>query len=162
VTQFSSISEREKLDQSLQYRGRDRIKDQIYGTRIGSRLSDFILYMGPTLPFFLIACWIGGAQFTIGGLIPLVAWPILAQYVHPYIHMDHDTLRTEAPVSIRLFSKTPYFRFLVKHHWLHHKYENCNYNLLLGGDLFWRQQRIPSEQDLRDMADMGLIKNGGI
>lgn len=114
------------------------------------------MYMVPTLPFFMVACWYGGATFTLGALIPFLSWPAIAQYVHPYIHMSTQQVEAEAPRCIRLFSRTPYFRFLAIHHWIHHRYETCNFNLLLGGDLLLSVQRLPSPEDLRKIEALGM------
>jgi hypothetical protein len=46
--------------------------------------------MAPTLPIFVGVCWLGGAWFTAGACVPLIAWPMLAQFVHPHLHRRYD------------------------------------------------------------------------
>ena len=65
-------------------------------------------------------------------------------------------LKTASPF-MKWFLLTPYFKFLAQHHYLHHRYVNCNFNLLLGGDVICRKQRFPNEEDLIEMKKLGLF-----
>lgn len=156
VTQFSSQDERTRLNSFLVARSKEHVIAEEYGSRIGPRLTDYFLYVMPTLPIFSAVCWAGGPVFTCGALIPFSIWPILAQFVHPYLHMEYSQIPAKAPRVIRAFATTPYFRHLAIHHWLHHRYENCNYNLLLGGDVLIGARRAPTAADLAEMRAIGL------
>ena len=103
----------------------------------------------------------GGPAFTLGALLPFVLWPALAQFIHPYLHMSVVEVEAIAPPFIRWFSRTRYFRFLAIHHWIHHRYEHCNYNLLLGGDWLLGVVREPSDEDLSEIAKLGMWVPGG-
>lgn len=157
VRQFSSQDERRKLDSFLVSRGKRHVIAEDYGSRIGPRLADYLLYVAPTVPIFAAVCWAGGAVFTCGALLPFIAWPVLAQFVHPYLHMEQAQISAKAPLIINAFAATPYFRALVAHHWLHHRYETCNYNLLLGGDRLLGLHRAPTADDLAEMRAIGLM-----
>ena len=156
VRQFADSGEQARLDAHLAAKGRHDVIATRYGATIGVRSRDYLWYMAPTLPFFVALCLLGGAWFSIGALFPLMAWPILAQVVHPYLHMSYDEIATTAPTWFRAFARTCYFRRLAQHHWLHHHYGDCNFNLLQGGDLLLRVHRTASEKDLRDMRAIGL------
>lgn len=156
VTQFTSKTERQNLDLELFERSESRIITASYGSRIGPYFKDYVWYVLPTLPGFLLLCWIGGLSFTIGALIPFFVWPALAQAIHPYLHMEYTRVQKQAPPIVRIFSKTYYFRYLAMHHWMHHRYEQCNYNLLLGGDFILGVHRTPSVADLAEMQALGL------
>ncbi len=156
VTQFSRHDEQPRLDSFLISRGKQHVIAKEYGSRIGPRLNDYLLYVTPTLPIFTAVCWAGGTVFTCGALIPFSIWPMLAQFVHPYIHMEYLQISAKAPFIIKAFSRTPYFRYLAIHHWLHHRYENCNYNLLLGGDVILGAHRSPTAADLAEMRAIGM------
>ncbi len=156
VTQFSCGDERPRLDALLVSRGERCVIAAGYGARIGPRPKDYLLYVAPTLPIFSAVCWAGGAVFTCGALIPFLVWPMLAQLVHPYLHMEYARIPARAPLLVRAIAGTRYFRLLAMHHWLHHRYETCNYNLLLGGDLLLGVHRRPSAADLAEMRAIGL------
>ncbi len=162
VTQFSSHDEQSKLDRFLHSKGKQHVIAEEYGSRIGVRPKDYLLYVGPTLPIFSIVCWVGGTKFTIGALMPLCIWPMLAQFIHPYLHMEYSQISAEAPLIIRAFSSTRFFRFLSIHHWLHHRYENCNFNLLLGGDIILGTHRLPTAGDLAEMQAIGIRTPKGV
>src|SRR5262249_36531265 len=100
--------------------------------------------------------WLGGPSFMLGALVPLTAFPMLAQFIHPHLHTRYENVLAHGPLLIRCFARTAYFRFLARHHWLHHRYADCNYNLLLGGDWILRVNRRASAQDLDEMHEIGL------
>ena len=156
VTQFENSAEQARLDARLRQRGRGYVIEMSYGARIGTDLVDVLYYVAPALPFLIVACVIGGGAFTLGALVPLILWPSLAQCVHPYLHMPRETALAEASGPMRAFLRSRYFRALAAHHWLHHRYEDCNFNLLLGGDMLCGVQRWPSAEDRAEMRRIGL------
>ncbi|MFN4149458.1 MAG: hypothetical protein ACK4IX_00810, partial [Candidatus Sericytochromatia bacterium] len=129
-----------------------------YGLRVGSP-KEWLKYLYPHLPHYILLCFLGGKWFTIGALFPLFFYEWLAHFVHPYVHMSYNEALRTAPNSIRWFLLTPYFKFLAQHHYLHHKYVNCNFNLLLGGDIIWKNQRFPNSEDIIEMKKLGIIMN---
>ena len=66
-----------------------------------------------------------------------------------------DAQKQASPVMHKIL-QTRSFRYLARHHWLHHHYEDSNYNLLLGGDIILGYHRKPRLQDLEKMARTGL------
>jgi hypothetical protein len=156
VTQFADDGERARLTRRLNERGKSEIVDCEFGTVLGSELKNYLIYMGPTLPVFIAVCWIGGACFTIGACVPLIAWPMLAQFIHPHLHRNHAEVARDPRAWLRFAARTSYFRYLAQHHWLHHRYPNCNYNLLLGGDWLLRVHRRAGADDLEAMRSIGL------
>lgn len=156
VRQFASDAERAKLDAHLIERGHDDVIASGYGVELGREARNYARYMAPTLPIFVLVCWFGGGWFTVGALVPLCVWPMLAQFIHPYLHMRHEDAVRAAPALTRLLIGTRYFRHLARHHWLHHKHTDCNYNLLLGGDWLLGVHRTASEADREEMRAIGL------
>jgi hypothetical protein len=156
VTQFSSPDEEVFLRADLTRRGKKQITLNSYGLRVGS-LKEFVKYLYPHLPHYALLCYLGGAWFTLGALLPVLFYQWLAHYAHPYLHMNYELALQSASPLMRPFLRSAYFRFLAQHHFLHHKYVHCNYNLLLGGDPFWRRQRFPSQQDYSEMQALGLF-----
>ena len=156
VSQFTSEAERQKLDAHLASRGHADIIESSYGARLGTAPSNYARYVAPTLPLFLLLCWFGGPFFTLGALVPLAAVPILAQFVHPHLHLRYADVLAHGPLLTRCFARTAYFRYLARHHWLHHRYARCNYNLLLGGDWILCVHRPATAQDFEEMRAIGL------
>lgn len=155
VTQFRSKEEEQALREDLTQRKKKQIALNSYGLRIGS-FKEFIKYVYPHVPHYALLCYLGGPWFTVGALIPVFTYQWLAHFVHPYLHMNYaEALKTASP-AMRLFLQTRYFRFLAQHHFLHHKYVHCNYNLLLGGDLLWGVQRLPTAENYAEMQALGM------
>jgi len=159
ITQFTSEEEEKNLSDDLKAMGKKQIVLNSYGLRVGSP-KEWVKYLYPHLPHYLLLCFIGGGWFTVGALFPLFFYEWLAHFIHPYLHMPYDkALETSSPL-MRLFLLTPYFKFLAQHHYLHHRYVNCNFNLLLGGDIIWRCQRFLNQEDIIEIKKLGLfVKN---
>src|ERR1019366_9948121 len=83
-------------------------------------------------------------------------WPMLAQFIHPYLHMRYGDVIDRGPFVVRVLAKTAYFRYLARYHWLHNRYTNCNYNLLLGGDYVLGVWRKANNEDLDEIRSIGL------
>jgi hypothetical protein len=135
VTQFGSEEERSRLDSRLKTQCIDDIIDCRYG---------------------MLLCCLGDGWFTVGACIPFCIWPLLAQFVHPYLHMRYDSVMKCGPIAIKMLARTAYFKYLARHHWLHHRYTHCNYNLLLGGDYVLGVHRSATAQDIDEMHAIGL------
>ena len=155
VTQFAGPEEEARLRASLIAGDHGHVLRHDYGLRVGGP-AEFIRHVGPTLPILLAACGVGGAWFTVGAALPLLAMPLASEFVHPYTHMSHERALREAPAMLRPLLATRYFRFIARHHWLHHRYLDCNFNLLPGGDFLLGVHRRPSARDLAEMAAVGL------
>jgi hypothetical protein len=63
---------------------------------------------------------------------------------------------TTYPAALHFVFSTRYFRFIARHHWIHHQYPDYNFNLLPGGDFLLGRHRQPVPADLQDMAVAGL------
>jgi hypothetical protein len=156
ITQFTSEEEETKLREDLTAMGKKQIALNSYGLRVGSP-KEWVKYSYPHLPHYLTMCFIGGGWFSVGAIFPLFFYEWLAHYIHPYMHMPYEqALKTASPL-MRLFLLTPYFKFLAQHHYLHHRYVDCNFNLLLGGDIIWQCQRFANEEDILELKKLGLF-----
>jgi hypothetical protein len=156
VTQFASDEERTRLNSRLKTKRANDIIERRYGVILGSRPKSYAKYVAPTLLFFVPLCFLGGGWFTVGACVPFCIWPLLAQFVHPYLHMPYGSVMKQGPIVIRALARTAYFKYLARHHWLHHRYIDCNYNLLLGGDYVLGVHRPASAQDIAEMRAIGL------
>jgi hypothetical protein len=120
-------------------------------------LRGLVTYNLTIVPIVSIVCMLAGPWALAGALPMLTVAPVLAMFIHPYLHRDHEAATREAPALVALLLRTRYFRALSRHHFLHHKYPNCNFNLLLGGDYPLGTHRSPSAQDLSEMAAIGIL-----
>ena len=155
VTLFDSEQQEKELRQFLIENNKEQIILSRYGLRIGN-CYERIRYLYPHFLWLFIVCYTGGAWFTLGLLIPLFFYIWVAEYVHPYIHLPYRKAIDTAPPLMRLVIKTRYFKYLAQHHYLHHKYINCNFNLMLGADWFLGCHRSPNKNDLIEMNNLGL------
>ena len=62
----------------------------------------------------------------------------------------------EAPWPIRWLFTMRYMKAVICDHYLHHRYLDCNYNLVLGGDYLLGRHRTATEADLQHMRRLGL------
>src|SRR5262249_22322250 len=107
----------------------------------------FILPTVPSLPLFAIAF---GPWSVVSALPLLVATPALSRWIHPYLHQNRAMPAEEPPWWVAWLLRTTYFRAVARHHFLHHKYPDCNFNLLLGGDWLLGVHRSPSHGDIEE------------
>ena len=154
VTQFGSPGEERALRDLLSRKGYGRLAGKrAYGARIGGP-REVLVYMLPTLPIYSCVCYLGGLWFTAGALLPLIVWPLFAQFVHPYLHMTRAEAMRRATPAMRLLLRTPYFDTLYQHHWLHHRHPECNFNLVMGGDLLLGRHRSATDQEIEQITKL--------
>jgi hypothetical protein len=159
VTQFDSAQQEQELNQWLIARGKRSSVLSNHGLRVGNFLEK-IRYLYPHLPWITVVCYLGGGEFAIGVLIPLFFYVWVAEHVHPNMHRPHqEAMRIASPLMKHLLN-TRYFKALVRHHYLHHKFVDCNFNLMLGADWFLGCHRSPSKAELLEMSDLGLVHLG--
>lgn len=156
VTQFTSAGEEARLRRKLEVNGKAHIPAQDYGLRVGGP-GEFVRYMAPTLPIMAVACFLGGPWFSLGAIIPFIVMPLMSEYVHPLLHLPHDKARAAAPVLLKPLVATRCFRYIARHHWLHHRHLDVNFNLLPGGDVLLGCHRAPTSTELEEMAAIGLL-----
>lgn len=155
VTLFDSERQKRELDQLLIANDKKLIILNSYGLRVGN-LHENIRYCYPHLWWVFIICYFGEGWFALGVLVPLFFYIWIAEYVHPYIHLSHHERIATASPFMKLAMRTDYFKFLVQHHYLHHKYINCNFNLMLGADWLLGCHRSPETEELIEMTHLGL------
>jgi hypothetical protein len=155
VTQFSTQQEIDACTAKLESENNHHIIKQSFGLRVGSPI-DYFSYAIPTLPFIIFACYFGNVSFACGAILPLIIMPLMSQFIHPLLHLDYQRALKTAHPFLLPFVRTRYFRYIARHHWLHHKHPKCNFNLILGGDLLFRCHRSPTSDELREMKNIGL------
>ena len=156
VSQFTGAEEKSRLRRKLAVRGREDIPAQDYGLRVGGPV-DLVRYVLPTLPIWALACWIGGGWFSLGAIVPLIVMPLMSEFIHPLLHMTYEEANEAAPPLIKPLLTTRYFRWVVSHHWLHHRHLEVNFNLMPGGDYILRCHKAPTPAELAEMSAMGLF-----
>lgn len=164
LEQFSSDEEEHRLREKLIASGRGHIIGQSYGLKVGP-LIDYFLYVAPTLPVMALVfaaggLWLDGYAFHVGALVPLVAMPLMSEFVHPLLHLSHDRAVQEAPALLRPLVRSRYFRFAARHHWLHHRHPQVNFNTMLAGDWLLGTAKAPTVDELEEMKALGLCVRG--
>jgi sterol desaturase/sphingolipid hydroxylase (fatty acid hydroxylase superfamily) len=159
VTQFASRQEQEQLDQRFRSAQALLIRREHYGVTLGGvGIAWFNL---PILPGLLLIGLVLGPWGFVGALPAVVAYSCLATFVHPFLHRPHQEAMVGASPVLRWVLKTGYVQFLRRHHYLHHRYTDCNFNLLLGGDVVLGRYRPPTVQDWDEMRRLGLVGDDG-
>lgn len=156
VTMFDSKQQERELSDFLTKNGKEQVVLNSCGLRVGG-FYERIQYLYPHLLWLFAICYFGGGWFALGVLVPLFFYVWAAEYVHPYIHLPYNKAISTASPLMRLVIKNKYFKYLARHHYLHHKYINCNFNLMLGGDWFCGCHRSPSKKDLIEINNLGLF-----
>mgnify|MGYP000897804549 CR=1 FL=1 len=155
VNQFPNDTEQVKVDNSLPEGYRRWIIAEKYGTTL--TFIGVLRFVSPSPPVILFTCLLFGWWVTLGMLVPFwLILPSMSKFVHPFLHRRYQEALADSPTLLAWFMRTRYMRFLIRHHYLHHRYIKCNYNLLLGGDFILGVQRAPSTEDLKAMEALGL------
>lgn len=96
----------------------------------------------------------------VAALIAVFSWPCAVTFVavvclhHKLWNLIH--LEMHKPEQ-RFFCEYPIYKYLARHHYLHHLHSNTNYNVVLPlADFILGTFRKPSRSDLRGMHRMGL------
>jgi hypothetical protein len=153
---FSSKLEESNLKEKMLNCGKEQVVLDSYGLRIGGAYRKF-QYLYTHLVQLSTIGWFGGFWIAIGLMVTVVFYLWIAEYVHPYIHQSHQQALKCASPLMKVFIRSRYFRLLTKHHFLHHKYINCNFNLVLGGDFILGTHREPTKGDIAEMKSLGLF-----
>lgn len=111
----------------------------------------------PMVPVVLLIGLVCGPWVLVGALPALVVYSCLAMFVHPYLHRPYDAVAEASPV-LRWMLKTGYIRFLRQQHY---RYPDCNFNLLLGGDVVLDRYRVLIAQDWDEMCRLGFVVGDG-
>ena len=99
-----------------------------------------------SLPFSLVL-----APFTTVGAIMFPVVVCLHHLTWNFVHLE-----MHKPEG-RVFGNWPLFKRLARHHYLHHRYPNKNFNVfLLVGDYVFGTMAKPTEEDWAEMRRQGL------
>jgi hypothetical protein len=105
--------------------------------------------------------WIG----IVGGIlvalalypVSLVAGPVFLSVVllhHLTWNLIHEEMHNPRP---RWFRHLPFYKLLVRYHWMHHKYPGMNYNVVLpGADFLFGRHAWPTPDDRAQMRSIGI------
>jgi hypothetical protein len=159
ITQFVNDAEQQHLDGALQRAHQERFIELQYGltTNIAGALHFVALPILLAIVASLSIFQQWNLKFLIGAIVPIVITPVLSICLHPYLHMTQAMVDSVAPRYIRWILSTRYGKWVRKAHFVHHRNETVNFNLLPGGDLLFRTYRSPTEDDLQEMQRIGLL-----
>jgi hypothetical protein len=155
VTQFRSVEEKAALDAKLSQFPHGR---EVMGALYGNKFSfwGWVASCSPFIPVVGLAYWGFGAAFAAGAFVTLSFPPFMNNYMHKYTHMSYERATREAPLALRWFVKSPYMRAVTRHHFLHHRYSNRNFNMVLGSDWLRGKVRKPAPRDVDEMLRLGI------
>jgi hypothetical protein len=155
VTQFSSAEEKAELDSELTRTPHGRA---VMKARYGATFSPmgWLAFCAPLVPISIIAALAFGPAAAFGALLASAIPPFMSNTMHPYLHLSYEEARRRAPWLISLFLSTWYMRAVTRHHFLHHRYCNMNFNLTLGGDWLRCKVRRASPRDIAEMRRLGI------
>lgn len=159
VTQFSSEEERARLDERISGAQGSLIRREHHGLTL--RGMGIVWFNLPIVPCVPLIGFVFGPWVLLGALPGLAAYSCITIFVHPYLHRPHEGLATSVSPVLRWILDTGYVQYLRRYHYLHHRYPDCNFNLLLGGDVLFGRYRGPTAQDCEEMCRLGLVAENG-
>ncbi len=154
VTQFSSCQEKAWIDARIQPPHNPLIRREQYGLTL--RGIGLVWFNLPMVPWVCLVGMVFGPWVLAGTLPGFAAYSCITKFVHPSLHLPYDDI-VRGPFLLRWMLQTGYVKFLRRYHYLHHRYPDCNFNLLLGADFVLGRYRAPSAQDLHEMVRLGLM-----
>jgi hypothetical protein len=154
VTQFLGEADKARVDAIIAPHGDRLIEKEHYGLTVGLR--SLLTYNVAVLPILPALFWLCGSVACLGALPVLSAAPLLAMFVHSYLHLPYSEALRRCPRPAAFLLGTRYFRAVARHHYLHHVYPRFNFNLLIGGDWLLGTHRRASPDDLRAMDEIGI------
>lgn len=150
--QFRDTGERGRLLRRLSPILRPQAMATDFGTTITR--SSFPFFIGPGAALICPLVFIAPDSACVASLMLLLP-PLLSMYLHPLMHQRYEDAILAVGVSGWLM-KTSLLRWIIRHHWMHHKYEDVNFNLLPGGDYLLGTHRSPSAADFQEMLRDGI------
>ena len=153
ITQFRSPDEKNKLDNTLNREELTMVRKTHYGLTI--LVGGFPFFMGPPAVVLPILKLFVGNWSVMTAFPMLLLPPLLSMIVHPLIHRPYRQAEKHRGAFGALM-RSRYIRYVIRHHWLHHKYPACNFNLLLLGDWILCTHRNQTPEDIKEMSDAGI------
>lgn len=134
--------------------------DHLHQADYGLGAVSAIKFASTVLPLVGVIFVIAPFWMAVATAVPMLfVYPAMSNTIHRnMMHVSQDGSASMHPhSSARWFVGTRLMQALERWHWMHHEYIYCNYNLLVLADFFRGVRRQPSEQDLRKMAQEGLV-----
>ncbi len=155
VTQFESEEERLRLNARIPAHWLKSVVQDDYGLTL--RGAAKFLFVAPITPFVPVIYLLFGPWVLLGASIPMFfIYPMMSKWLHPLIHKaEEGLLHTCTPLEQRIMNSW-YMKLVLRDHFLHHEYVNCNYNLLRGGDYMRFVHRDATTDELATMKRIGL------
>lgn len=156
VTQFSSEEEKANVDRLLAKHGHhgELIQKARYAVKLQG--GGALTFVAPLVASWPLLLWAFGGWVALGATVTLAFPPILSNWLHPYLHMAHEDACRRAPRWVAWVLRSRYGRTMARNHFLHHQYEDCCYNLVLGADYLRGTYRVPTPADMAEMERIGL------
>ena len=90
---------------------------------------------------------------------PLPAVILLALLIGQNLAWSAAHVQMHVPDSNRWFHETAYFRFIARHHFMHHQFSTKNYNVVLPiADFILGTTAKPRLRDVREMLRLGYLR----
>jgi hypothetical protein len=116
------------------------------------------------LPVYLNLMWIFAADGVANTLAVILAdlifgipFVLFSKFVHPFLHLRYDDLRTPTSWLMRAFLCSSYGLAMRVLHFVHHRVPTRNYSLQIGADILRGRWLPPTEMDWENMLRIGLI-----
>ncbi len=111
----------------------------------GDRMRLQLTFLPLTILLGFTISWAAALTFAGSVLIHNYVWGL----VHMQMHVPQDNC---------WFAKTAYFRFISRHHFMHHQNTSKNYNVVLPfADFVLRRVKRPQPSDVRELLRLGHL-----
>lgn len=160
--QFAGPEDQTQTDARIErhWRGYLRqIRAERYGLTLGGAWG-YAMFVAPVVPAAAAIYLALGAVAAAAALVPLaVAYPLASELVHPLLHRrlaEHPP--GWAGRAGRWACRRRVVRYVLMHHYVHHRDPRVNFNLLPGGDFLRGVGRRPTAAECAAMAALGVIE----
>lgn len=159
--QFESQAHKRKIDKILINKKYYKYFRTNYGLKVGN-IGDMFMFTLPSLIVMIIIIIIsyniyGSVFFVMAMGASIILMPLVSQFIHPLLHEKENKNQTNYSAVVQIIIKSRYFYYIKICHWLHHRHDDCNYNLLPIGDYILGFYRPPSCAETDEMKAAGII-----
>jgi len=160
--QFAGPGDRWETDARIERHRRGylrQIRAERYGLTLGGAWG-YAMFVAPVVPAAAAVYLALGPVAAAAALLPLaVAYPLASELIHPLLHRP---LAEHPPGWAgrvgRWVCRRRLVRYVLAHHYVHHRDPAVNFNLLPGGDFLRGVGRRPTADEFAAMLDLGLIE----
>jgi hypothetical protein len=160
--QFADPDDQHETDARIERHRRGylrRIRAERYGLTLGG-VGGYAMFVAPVVPAVTAIYLALGPAAAAAALLPLVVvYPLASEVVHPLLHRR---LAEHPPGWAgwvgRWVCRRRVVRYVLMHHFVHHRDPGVNFNPLPGGDFLRGVGRRPTAAECAAMAALGVIE----